>query len=105
LVRGRFDLAQYGETHCMHPDKSAHVRADQAEPREVTMIEIIEDLCQEHRDIEKLLLVLEREVSLFDRGGRPDYEVVRAVIEHPPYAGIRRRNVLQRPGFSDTRTS
>lgn len=46
------------------------------------MIEIIEDLCQDHRNIEKLLHVLERELSLFDRGDRPDYEVVLAVIDY-----------------------
>jgi hemerythrin-like domain-containing protein len=45
-------------------------------------MEIIEDLRQEHRDIEKLLRVLERELSVFDRGGRPDYEVILAVIEY-----------------------
>lgn len=46
------------------------------------MIEIIEDLRQEHRNIEKLLRVLERELGLFDRGDRPDYEVVLAVIDY-----------------------
>jgi hemerythrin-like domain-containing protein len=43
---------------------------------------IIEDLRQEHRNIEKLLRVLERELSVFDRGDRPDYEVVLAVIDY-----------------------
>jgi hemerythrin-like domain-containing protein len=46
------------------------------------MIEIIEVLRQEHRNIEKLLSVLERELSVFDRGDRPDYEVVLAVIDY-----------------------
>ena len=46
------------------------------------MIEIIETLRQEHRNIEKLLRVLERELSVFDRGDRPDYEVVLAVIDY-----------------------
>jgi hemerythrin-like domain-containing protein len=46
------------------------------------MKEIIEVLRQEHRNIEKLLLVLERELSVFDRGDRPDYEVVLAVIDY-----------------------
>ena len=46
------------------------------------MIEIIEVLRQEHRNIEKLLRVLERELSVFDRGDRPDYEVVLAVIDY-----------------------
>jgi hemerythrin-like domain-containing protein len=46
------------------------------------MIEIIEVLRQEHRNIEKLLEVLETELEIFDRGNRPDYEVVLAVIEY-----------------------
>jgi hemerythrin-like domain-containing protein len=46
------------------------------------MIEIIEILRQEHRNIEKLLGVLERELGVFDRGDRPDYEVVLAVIDY-----------------------
>ena len=37
---------------------------------------IIDFLRQEHRNIEKLLLVLEQELSLFARGERPDYEVI-----------------------------
>ena len=45
------------------------------------MIEIIEILRQEHRNIEKLLRVMEQELSIFDRGERPDYDVVGAVIE------------------------
>jgi len=43
---------------------------------------IIERLCQEHRNIETLLTVLERELEIFDRGGRPDYEVIRAIISY-----------------------
>ncbi len=46
------------------------------------MIKLIEVLRQEHRNMEKLLRVLERELSLFDRGDRPDYEVVLAVIDY-----------------------
>jgi hemerythrin-like domain-containing protein len=45
------------------------------------MVEIIEMLRQEHRNIEKLLDVIERELSVFDRGERPDYEVIGAVID------------------------
>lgn len=41
---------------------------------------IIERLSEEHRNIERLLVVLERELEVFDRGDRPDYEVIRAVI-------------------------
>jgi len=47
-------------------------------PLETAMI--IERLCREHRNIERLLAVLERELEVFDRGGRPDYEVVRAIV-------------------------
>ena len=46
------------------------------------MVEIIEILRQEHRNIEKLLYVLEQELSIFDRGERPDYEVIGAIIEY-----------------------
>ena len=46
------------------------------------MTYIIEILRQEHRNIEKLLRVLERELSMFDRGERPDYEVVLAAIDY-----------------------
>jgi hemerythrin-like domain-containing protein len=47
----------------------------------MAMVEIIEILRQEHRNIEKLLRVMEQELSIFDRGERPDYEVFGAVIE------------------------
>jgi hemerythrin-like domain-containing protein len=43
---------------------------------------IIERLFQEHRNIAKLLGILERELEVFDRGDRPDYEVIRAVISY-----------------------
>ena len=43
---------------------------------------VIEVLRQEHRNIEKLLRVLEQELTVFDRGARPDYEVVLAVIDY-----------------------
>jgi hemerythrin-like domain-containing protein len=43
---------------------------------------LIEILRQEHRNIEKLLRVLDRELSVFDRGGRPDYEIVIAAIDY-----------------------
>ena len=61
------------------------------------MVEIIEVLRQEHRNIEKLLRVLERELSVFDRGDRPDYEVVLAVIDYfkdYPERAITRRRIL-----------
>jgi hemerythrin-like domain-containing protein len=40
----------------------------------------IDLLRREHRNIEKLLLVLEQELGVLERGERPDYEVVWAVI-------------------------
>jgi hemerythrin-like domain-containing protein len=43
---------------------------------------IIERLSQEHRNIERLLAVLERELGIFDRGDQPDYEVIRAIISY-----------------------
>src|SRR6516164_11259301 len=43
---------------------------------------VIDILRQEHRNMETLLLVLERELSLFARGERPDYEVVHAIIAY-----------------------
>ena len=44
------------------------------------MTEIIERLCDEHRNVEKLLSVLECELAVFDRRERPDYEVLQAVV-------------------------
>lgn len=46
------------------------------------MTQIIDILREEHRNIEKLLLVLERELCVFNRGERPDYHVVRSLIEY-----------------------
>ena len=46
------------------------------------MTEIIDILRHEHCNIERLLRVLERELSVFDRGDRPDYEVMLAVIDY-----------------------
>jgi hemerythrin-like domain-containing protein len=50
--------------------------------QERAMSYIVEVLRQEHRNIETLLRVLERELSLFDRGDRPDYDVILAVIDY-----------------------
>jgi len=46
------------------------------------MTYVVEVLRQEHRNIETLLRVLEQELSVFDRGNRPDYEVVVGVIDY-----------------------
>jgi hemerythrin-like domain-containing protein len=41
---------------------------------------IIERLSREHRNIETLLAVLEREEEVFGRGDRPNYDVIRGII-------------------------
>ena len=46
------------------------------------MTYVVEVLRQEHRNIEKLLHVLEQELSVFDRGDRPNYEVIVGVIDY-----------------------
>ncbi len=46
------------------------------------MTKIIESLREEHRNIEQLLLVLERELNVFSRGDRPAYEIINAVISY-----------------------
>ena len=46
------------------------------------MTYMIEVLRREHSNIESLLGVLERELSVFERGDRPDYEVMLAVINY-----------------------
>ncbi|MGP0058772.1 MAG: hemerythrin domain-containing protein [Beijerinckiaceae bacterium] len=46
------------------------------------MTQLIEMLREEHRNIEKLLTVLESELDVFDHCERPDYEIVQAVITY-----------------------
>jgi hemerythrin-like domain-containing protein len=46
------------------------------------MTKIIEVLRDEHRNIEKLLVVLEQELAVFDRRERPDYEILHATIDY-----------------------
>ena len=46
------------------------------------MPKIIDLLLEEHQNIEKLLLVLEHELAIFDRGGRPDYEILQTIIQY-----------------------
>jgi hemerythrin-like domain-containing protein len=41
----------------------------------------LRQLHEEHRRVEKLLLVLEEELALFDRQERPDYEVLQAAMD------------------------
>jgi hemerythrin-like domain-containing protein len=46
------------------------------------MSNIIQILLEEHRNIDKLLLVLGRELDVFDRSEAPDYEIFQAVIQY-----------------------
>jgi len=46
------------------------------------MSRIIEILLDEHRNIEKLLHVLEQELDVFDHSDPPDYEILQAIIEY-----------------------
>ena len=66
----------------MRREQADAFRPEEAARREGKMTYIIEVLRQEHCNIESLLRVLERELGVFDRGDRPDYEVVRAVIDY-----------------------
>ena len=50
------------------------------------MSRIIEMLHEEHRNIASLLDVLERELSVFDRRERPDYEIFQA--DHSVLQGV-----------------
>jgi hemerythrin-like domain-containing protein len=43
---------------------------------------VIEVLRQEHYNIEKLLRVLDRELNVFNRGERPDYEVILSALQY-----------------------
>jgi hemerythrin-like domain-containing protein len=46
------------------------------------MTKIIEILLDEHRNIEKLLQVLEQELAVFDHSESPDYEILQAIIDY-----------------------
>jgi hemerythrin-like domain-containing protein len=46
------------------------------------MPKIIDLLLEEHQNIEKLLLVVEHELEIFDSSGRPDYEILQTIIQY-----------------------
>ncbi len=46
------------------------------------MARAIEILKQEHRDMEKLLRALERQLANFDEGGPVDYDIMEAVVDY-----------------------
>jgi hypothetical protein len=82
----QFDLAQYRQGLSIVILLSAGTGSWHREAvrpyREGKMTDFIELLRQEHRNFESLLRVLERELGVFGRGERPDYEVLRAVIDY-----------------------
>ena len=49
---------------------------------------IIELLSREHRNLERLLDALERELCVFDRGDRPDYEVILVISYFEVYPEV-----------------
>ncbi len=70
-----------------HLYTGAHMSCSNLVQRKVSarhqpMTQILDILREEHGTIEKLLLVLERELGVFNRAERPDYHVVQSVIEY-----------------------
>lgn len=43
---------------------------------------MIQALRREHANLTRLLDLLEREIDLFDRAGKPDYEIVEAILAY-----------------------
>src|SRR5262245_4720676 len=62
------------------PAQGVETSSDQSIDVSLEAAMIIERLCREHRNVERLLAVLEHELKVFDRGDQPDYGVVRAII-------------------------
>ena len=46
------------------------------------MAEVMRDLYRDHRNMAKLLKVLERQLEVFEESGQPDYDVIRGVLEY-----------------------
>ncbi len=46
------------------------------------MVALIDTLREEHRNIGRLLRALDRQIDIFDEGGRPDYDVVVGVADY-----------------------
>jgi len=73
------------------------------------MANIIERIRDEHRNMAKLLDTMERQVAIFDDGGRPDYEIVSSVLDyfldypdrcHHPKEDLVARKILEK-GHND----
>ncbi|MHC4710821.1 MAG: hemerythrin domain-containing protein, partial [Planctomycetota bacterium] len=50
--------------------------------KEPSMAEVMKVLYQDHRNLAKLLKVLERQLAVFEDRGEPDYDVIRAVLDY-----------------------
>ncbi len=46
------------------------------------MADIIETIHQDHANLAKLLDAAERQLTLFDAGERPDYEIIQGIVEY-----------------------
>lgn len=46
------------------------------------MSKVIETLRQDHRNLSQLLDLIDRQLAIFDRGERPDYEILESAIEY-----------------------
>jgi hemerythrin-like domain-containing protein len=50
--------------------------------KEPSMAEVMRVLYQDHRNLAKLLNVLERQLAVFEDSGLPDYDVIRGVLDY-----------------------
>ena len=46
------------------------------------MAAVIDSLRQDHINMAKLLAILDRQIAIFDAGGRPDYDIIDGVVEY-----------------------
>lgn len=46
------------------------------------MADVMQQLSEDHRNIARLLAILERQLAIFDRAERPDYELLMAIAEY-----------------------
>jgi hemerythrin-like domain-containing protein len=60
----------------------SHLTRGRVSGRQRPVPQVIDILRAEHRNIEKLLLVLERELRVFNQAQRPDYDIMQSVIEY-----------------------
>jgi hemerythrin-like domain-containing protein len=69
-------LAQRSEVRCQ-PSATGAKR-----PGTHVMTEVIAALRKEHANIAQLLDILDRQVTIFDRGGSPDYGIVEGIVDY-----------------------